>query len=162
MPSELFYDPLKFDLEHPAFGPSEIEALNPQRGRMRHLDAVVWLSEQLDGTIGYKDVGEDEFWVPGHIPGAPLLPGVIMIEAAAQLAAFIMRKRRPEVPFIGLIGVDQFKFRSQVVPGQRLILMGKEIEFKSRRLICAVQGVVNGTLVFEGVITGMAVSPAKG
>lgn len=157
MPAELFFDIQKYDVNHPVAGPVEIEAVNPQRGDMRHLDAIVWLAPELNAVIGYKDVRDDEFWVPGHIPGRPLLPGVIMIEAAAQLAAYVMKKRFALPGFIGFVGCDEVKFRGQVKPGDRLYLMGKEVQFKPRRFICDVQGVVNNTLVFEAKIAGMPI-----
>lgn len=157
MASQLFFDIKQFDVDHPIAGPAEIEAINPQRGDMRHLDGIVWMSPQFNAAIGYKDVRHDEFWVAGHIPGRPLLPGVIMIESAAQLAAFIMKSRFPGPGFIGFVGCDEVKFRSQVKPGDRLYLMGKEVQLKPRRFICAVQGVVNDALVFEAQIIGMRI-----
>jgi 3-hydroxyacyl-[acyl-carrier-protein] dehydratase len=157
MAAPLFFDIQQLDADHPMAGPAEIEAVNPQRGAMRHLDAVVWMNEEKSQVLGYKDVRANEFWVPGHIPGRPLLPGVLMIEAAAQLAAYVMRVRYPQLGFVGFIGCDEVKFRGQVLPGQRLYLLGKEVQFKPRRFICATQGVVNGTLVFEGQIAGMPI-----
>lgn len=157
MPAELFFDINQFDAGHPVAGPTEIEAVNPQRGAMRHLDAIVWLAPEFNAVIGYKEVRGDEFWVEGHIPGRPLLPGVVMIEAAAQLAAYVMKKRFAQPGFIGFVGCDAVKFRGQVVPGDRLYLMGREVQFKPRRFICDVQGVVNGTLVFEAKISGMPI-----
>ncbi len=153
----LFFDLSGIEQKQPIAGPAQIEAVNPQRGHMRHLDAIVWMDEAHSGAIGYKDVRDDEFWVAGHIPGRPLFPGVLMIEAAAQLGAFVMKKRFPELNFVGFVGCDQVKFRGQVVPGDRLYLLGKEVQFKPRRFICAVQGVVRGTLVFESMITGMPI-----
>jgi 3-hydroxyacyl-[acyl-carrier-protein] dehydratase len=157
MAARPFFQISQFDVDHPIAGPAEIEAVNPQRGAMRHLDAIVWMNESKSEVLGYKDVRDDEFWVPGHIPGRPLLPGVIMIEAAAQLAAYVMRKRYPELGFVGFIGCDHVKFRDQVTPGQRLYLMGREVQFKPRRFICGAQGIVNGKLVFEGTISGMPI-----
>ena len=58
---------------------------------MEHLNGVNYYDHN-GKIVGYKDVREDEFWVEGHIPGRPLLPGVIMIEAAAQLASFLCQR----------------------------------------------------------------------
>ena len=68
-----------------------------------------------------------------------------------------MKLRFPQLQFVGFIGCDGVKFRGQVVPGQRLYLLGKEVQIKPRRFICDVQGVVDGTLVFEGTIMGMPI-----
>ena len=157
MASTLFADLERVDFDTPIAGVDEIEAVNPQRGAMRHLDAVVRFDLEQGVGVGYKEVREDEFWVPGHIPGRPLLPGVIMIEAAAQFSAYLMKLKRPEVGFIGFVGCDQVKFRSQVTPPNRLILIAREKQFRPRRMICDIQGVVDDTLVFEATITGMPI-----
>ncbi|MCK4625241.1 MAG: beta-hydroxyacyl-ACP dehydratase, partial [Phycisphaerae bacterium] len=57
----------------------------------------------------------------------------------------------------GFGGVDDVKFRGQVVPGDRIIMLGKMVEMRKRRCIGAVQGFVNGQMVFEGTITGMLI-----
>ena len=157
MAPPLLVDLSQIDLDQVVYDVAAIEQANPQRGDMRQLDGICYMSPDKTATVGFKDVRDDEFWVPGHIPGRPLYPGVMMIEAAAQLAAFIMKQRKPDLGFIGFVGADEVKFRGQVVPGDRLYLLGREIQFKPRRLICAGQGVVNGNLVFETKITGMPI-----
>lgn len=155
MAPALFLDLKSLNLDTPIAGSDEIEAINLQRGPMRQLDGILY--EAPDGmlVVGYKDVRDDEFWVEGHIPGRPILPGVLMIEAAAQLAAYMIKKRQGLRGFLGFTGCEEVKFRGLAVPGQRLILLGKEIDYRPRRFICAVQGVVEGALVFEANIRGM-------
>lgn len=161
MAPELLFDISEMDLNHITFGPEEIEKINPQRGAMRLLDGVNYVDDGYSRAIGYKDVRDDEFWVPGHIPGRPLYPGVLMIETAAQLAAFLMVKRRGKHhkpgQFIGFVGTDDVKFRNQVTPGQRLYIIGHELKYSLRRMVCAAQGVVDGSIVFEAKITGMPI-----
>jgi len=109
----------------------------------------------LTYAVAWRDVRDDEFWVPGHIPGRPLFPGVLMIEAAAQLASFMVLRRLPDHDFLGFAGVDDVKFRGQVVPGDRLYVLMEQTEFRRRRCICNTQGLVRGEIVFEATITGM-------
>ncbi len=154
MASDLFIDLSTIDPDHRVADVAQIESVNPQRGHMRHLDGIVYVNDDYSLVVGFKDVHADEFWVEGHIPGRPLLPGVLMIEAAAQLAAWTLKQRVEGLEFVGFLGCDEVKFRSQVVPGQRLYLIGKEVKFNRRRLICRVQGVVDDTLVFEATVTG--------
>jgi 3-hydroxyacyl-[acyl-carrier-protein] dehydratase len=159
MPPPLFIDMTSIDLGRVQFGPEEIERINPHRGVMRMLDGIIWQNEEASAAIAYRDIKSDEFWVPGHIPGRPLFPGVLMLEAGAQLASYICLKRLRNAgtpaSFLGFVGTDGVKFRDQVVPGDRLLVVGREVEFRKRRFICEIQGVVRDTLAFEAVITGM-------
>ncbi len=154
VPAFLF-DLTDIDLNKTIYDVAGIEQVNPHRGAMRLLDGVVHADEQLLHAVAYKDVRDDEFWVPGHIPGRPIFPGVLMIEAAAQLASFMAMRMFPEIKFMGFAGVDEVKFRGQVTPGDRLYVLGKGLDFRRRRFICAAQAMVNGTMVFEGKVTGM-------
>ncbi len=151
----LLFDIASIDQTRMQFDVPAIEKVNPHRGAMRLLDGVMWASEDLTEAVAVKDVRGDEFWVPGHIPGRPIFPGVLMIEAAAQLASFLTLKRMTNVKFLGFAGVDDVKFRGQVVPGDRLLILGKQVEYRPRRCICDAQGLLNGNIVFEARITGM-------
>ncbi len=158
MPPPLLFDLSQIDLKaKPIFGKGEIEKVNPQRYEMQHLDGILWYDKEKYLILGYKDVTENEFWVRGHIPGRPLMPGVIMIESAAQLLSFFV-KQIYEVPgFIGFAAIDTAKFRSTIVPGQRLYLLGHITVFKSRKYSAYIQGLVDGTMVFETTVSGMTV-----
>lgn len=155
MAPTLLFDIEHVDLDRPRFDVAAIEQVNPHRGEMRLLDAVAWVSEDHAQLVAYRDVGEQEFWVPGHIPGQPVFPGVLMIEAAAQLASFSCLRRMPDQQFMGFVGVDRVRFRGQVLPGDRFVMLCQQLEFRRRRCVCTTQGLVDGELVFEGTITGM-------
>jgi 3-hydroxyacyl-[acyl-carrier-protein] dehydratase len=154
MPPQLLYDISAIDLNKILYDQEAIRQVNPQRGDMEHLDAIVHVDGDRGQIIGYKDVRDDEFWVAGHIPGRPLLPGVIMIEAAAQVAAFYTTKVVGWEGFIGFGGATDIRFRQPVTPGCRLHLIVLKTEQRHRRITCKVQGLVNGTLVFEASIIG--------
>jgi 3-hydroxyacyl-[acyl-carrier-protein] dehydratase len=86
------------------------------------------------------------------------MPGVIQIEAAAQLLSFFVKHMYAEPGFVGFGGIDRAKFRSAVQPLCRLYLLGHITEARrGRRYTCDVQGVVDKTLVFEASITGLHV-----
>ena len=154
MPPQLVFDITKLDLDRVLYTQEQIRQANPQRGDMEMLNAISFVKQAEGEVAGYKDVREDEFWVPGHIPGRPLFPGVLMIEAAAQLASFYTRNFIGWKGFIGFGGVEETKFRSQVVPPCRLYLLGKLQWNRHGRIGCRVQGIVKGTLVFETGIIG--------
>ncbi len=147
----------RWNTDHALFGPEEIRKTNPQRFEMEHLDAVTMLDVAAQEVVGYKDVRADEFWVRGHIPGRPLLPGVIMVEALAQLTSFYIGRAVPDIGFVGFGAVDEARFRATVVPGDRLVLVGKGVSIRSRMAVFATQGWVRDKLVVEAKITGVKV-----
>jgi 3-hydroxyacyl-[acyl-carrier-protein] dehydratase len=155
MPPQYLFDISPIDLNHIVFDQEEIRRHNPQRGHMEMLNAIVHAKPEEGQIIGYKDVGADEFWVEGHIPGRPLLPGVLMIEAGAQVASFYSRKFLKMEGFVGFGAVDNVKFRGQVVPGNRLYVVGKKTFYRHRRVGCDIQGLVDGAVVFEAQVTGV-------
>ena len=154
MPPKYLFDISNIDLEKVVYDQEAIRRANPQRGHMEHLNAIVYARPEDGQIIGYKDVRPDEFWVEGHIPGRPLLPGVLMIEAGAQLASFYTRMFVGWKGFIGFGGVDEVKFRQQVAPGVRMYILGLKIWERHHRIQCKVQGLVNGNLVYEASIMG--------
>jgi 3-hydroxyacyl-[acyl-carrier-protein] dehydratase len=141
----------------PAISKERIEELIPQRFEMAHLDGVSYLNEDDGEVVGWKDVRDDEFWVRGHIPGRPLLPGVVMLEALAQLTSVAAKLVYPEIGFIGFGGIEACKFRVSVVPGDRLVLLAKRLEIRRRRAVFDTQGWVGGRLAVEAQITGVRV-----
>lgn len=159
MPPALLLDLTQIDLNgKPLFDKDEICQVNPQRFEMQQLDGILWCDKDQGCILGYKDVTDKEFWVRGHVPGRPLMPGVIQIEAAAQLLSFFVTKIYEEQGFIGFGGIDRAKFRAPIEPGCRLYLLGHITQARrSRKYVCDVQGVVSQTLVFEATISGMKV-----
>ena len=159
MPPPLLFDLSQIDLEaEPVFNKEAICKVNPQQFEMQQLDGVLWYDKEKALILGYKDVTDKEFWVRGHIPGRPLMPGVIMVESAAQLASFFIKQIYQEQGFIGFSGIESAKFRSIIEPGKRLYLLGHITKYKKRKntshVTTRVQGVVDGALVFEASVTG--------
>lgn len=157
MPPKFLIDLTGIDISKPEINIEEIRAINPHRYEMEQLSGILKFDPANKLIVGYKDVTRDEFWVRGHIPGRPLMPGVMMVEAAAQLCTFYYKKCIPDDRFLGFGGVDKVKFRGTVLPGDRLILVARNTELRPRRATFDTQGVVDGRVVFEGVIIGMAV-----
>lgn len=157
MPPTFLIDLASVDVSNIEFDRDAIAEVNPQSYEMSQLDAIIWhdLSKML--CLGYKDVTDKEFWIRGHIPGRPIMPGVIMVEAAAQLCSFFMKRIYGLEGFIGFSGIEDTKFRDTVVPGDRLYLLGHIHKVRSRQFSAKVQGVVNNKIVFDTVISGMRV-----
>jgi 3-hydroxyacyl-[acyl-carrier-protein] dehydratase len=159
MPPPLLFDLSKIDLSGPpVFDREAISRVNPQQYEMQQLDGVLWFDKDNMLVLGYKDVTDREFWIRGHIPGRPLMPGVIMIESAAQLLSFFVKQIMGERGFIGFTSIESAKFRSTVAPGERLLLLGKITRFKpGRRYDAYIQGLVGDKMVFDTEVSGMGV-----
>lgn len=158
MPLSFLFDLSQIDLtRQPVFEKDTICKVNPQSFEMQQLDGILWYDKEKALVLGYKDVTDHEFWIRGHIPGRPLMPGVLMIEAAAQLLSFFVRHILEVDAFIGFIGIKSAKFRSVVKPGQKLYLLGHLTKIQSRKYTALIQGVVDGSMVFETVVSGMKV-----
>ncbi|MBE7444921.1 MAG: beta-hydroxyacyl-ACP dehydratase [Planctomycetia bacterium] len=157
MPQEILTDLSSLDLNRPTIDLDAVRTVLPHRYEMEQLSGIIKFDPEHKVIVGYKDVSSDEFWVRGHIPGRPLMPGVIMLEAAAQLCTYYYKQATQDDRFLGFGGIDKVKFRGKVIPGDKLILIAKNKELRSRRAIFDTQGVVKGNLVFEGTIIGMVV-----
>ena len=159
MPPPLLFDLSQIDLKaKPVFDRDAIMQVNPQSFEMQQLDGILWYDKENRLILGYKDVTENEFWIRGHIPGRPLMPAVIMIEAAAQLLSFYVRRIHEADVFIGFASIDSAKFRYTVQPGQRLYLLGHLTKCSSnRRYTADIQGVIDDKMVFDTTVSGLRV-----
>ena len=158
MATQPLFDITKIDLSAVTVSPERVGQINPQAGSMRQLDHIIWIRDDAKAGLGVKLIRDDEFWVPVHIPGRPLMPGVLMIEAAAQLCSVLQKHayNLSDETFLGFTRCDQVAFRGQVVPGDTLYLLAEEVEQRRRRFVSKAQAMVDGRLVFEAVITGMS------
>ena len=158
MPPSLLLDIESTDLDHVLMTREQIYKRLPHGHEFMLLDGLLHMDDETNAAIAYHDVRDDGFWVRGHLPGRPIFPGILMIEAAAHLAS-LMATRFPEFQgkFLGMGGVNNAKFRETALPGTRIYFLVVPLEIKPRRIICATQGVANGRLIFEAEIRGMPV-----
>jgi len=159
MPQAPLFEFDSFDLE-PIYDIEDIRAVNPQRHEMEHLTSVVHVDQDKQGLVGYKDVSDDEFWIRGHMPNFPLMPGVILCESAAQLAGFYARKYDilGAGDFLGFGGMSDVRFRYPVFPNCRLLLMAVVTKIRPRRRAqFDFQGYVDGRMVFNGSMIGVPI-----
>jgi len=161
-PIELFVDLDRIDLSQRMISRERLQHWIPHRGHMAQLDGIVWHSDDFKLGVAIKPVRRDEFWTEGHFPGRPLLPGVLMIEAGAQLASFLFYIRQARRCIVGFTRIENTVFRGQVRPGDNLILLAREVKYSPRRFISDIQGLVDRRLVFESRVTGMVLNePAE-
>jgi len=155
----LLFDLSTIDFNAPTADIEQIRKYNPQRHEMEQLTAVVHEDVEAGVCVGYKDLAEDEFWVRGHMPGMPLMPGVIMLEGAAQLCSyFVQRYDMLGAPMVGFGGLEEVRFRDPVLPGERIVYIGKLHRVRAgRMLVSRFQGVVKGNIVVEGIVKGIPI-----
>lgn len=155
--SEPILDLSQLDLDNVIADIEVIRQYNPQRFEMEQLTAIVHQDAELNICAGYKDVTLDEFWVRGHMPDMPLMPGVIMLEAAAQMCSyFTQRYDLLQSKVVGFGGLEDVRFRDPVIPGDRLVMVCKMLKVRPRRMIVSLfQGYVRGRLAVEGTMRGI-------
>ena len=150
-------DPTEIDFDNIAADLEEIRRYNPQRFEMEQLTAIVYIDEQTHTCAGYLDVTDKMVWVRGHMPGMPLMPGVFMCEAAAQLCSFVTQKfDLLGAKMVGFGGMEEVRFRGPVRPGDRLLIACRKLKARRGRLIkCRFQGTVGEEIVVDGQIIGI-------
>lgn len=156
---ELLLDPQTLDLDNVLADVEEIRRYIPQRFAMEQLTAVVYDDPDAGLVAGYKDLTDSEFWVAGHMPDMPLLPGVMMCEAAAQLCTYqVQRHGAMQVGMLGFGGLDKVRFRGIVKPGDRLTIVSKRLALRPKMMIrCAFQCFVDHAIVCEGELVGVSI-----
>lgn len=160
---DLIVDLASIDFSNIVADLEEIRRHNPQRDAMEQLTAIVLDDPETKLCVGYRDLSEEqEFWHAGHMPGIPLMPGVIMCEVAAQVCSY--HSHRHDLlgcEVMGFGGLDNVRFRGIVHPGDRLTVACQVTNVRRGRLIASrFQGFVgrgegNFALACEGEIRGV-------
>jgi len=156
MPPAALVDPATIDTARVLADQEAIRLINPQRFELEQLSAIVSMDPERKLIIGYKDVRPDEFWVRGHMPDYPLMPGVLMCEAAAQLCSYYCQViKLIEGGFVGFGGLEDVRFRGQVRPGDRLVMIAQATRLHRRQTVFETQGFVDSNMVYHGRIIGV-------
>ena len=153
------FDLAQLDFSQPVAGVEQIRDVLPHRFEMEMLTGIVLIDPARKLIVGYKDVGTDEFWVRGHMPGFPLMPGVLMCEASAQLCCIfnVLTKVNDTDTLMGLGGIEETRFIRPVRPGDRLVLVGRGLRVHRRLTRFHSIGYVNGEKVFETTVIGVPI-----
>ncbi len=155
MPPPFLFDLQEVDFARVVLNRDQIYEHLPQRFEMQVLDGVCLLDREPMRLVAYADIRSDAWWVRGHLPDRPMLPGVVMLEMAGQVAALGAKLLANVDAFIGFGGVEECRFRETVVPPTRLYVLCVGTEYRSRRVISRTQGVIDNRLVFEAKVIGV-------
>lgn len=162
MPPKALVDWESIPRDHVQLDRNAIDRILPHRNAMSQLDGVY--SIDLEGRVacGFKEVRHDDFWADGHFPGMPTMPGVIMLEAAAQLSTVLHVLLCDETRILALAGIKESSFRGTVHPPGRLELVVSAVNPPSRiRALFHSQGFFDGKLVFDAKILGMPLAQER-
>lgn len=134
------------------FGRDVIEQVIPHREPFLLLDEVLELEPGVRAVARLKIRG-DEWYLPGHFPGRPIVPGVIMVEALAQtcaVAVLAMPENYGKQPLFA--GIDTVRFKRIVTPGDELVLTGEVDVLRATVGKGRVTARVGGELAVRGVL----------
>ena len=156
---DLIVDPSLYDENKPIADIEEIRRKNAQRYEMEQLTGILYENFEDKTAVGYLDTSDKSFWVRGHMPEFPLLPGVLMCESAAQLTGFFANKYDlMSGCLIGLGGIDAVRFRGVVRPGDRFVVQVRMIHSKKVLISAEFLGLVGRSIVCEGIVKGVPLS----
>ncbi len=158
----LLVDPADYPLDKVLLDQEGCKGLIPQRFEFLQVTSVLASLAEENIIVVHRHLDDDEFWIRGHIPGRPVLPGVLMVESMAQVAALQSRLQydSDHDKFIGFGGVDRIRFRSMVVPGDDILIVGHMKKHDNNRGFLRWEGQIlktDGALVADGEIVGKTI-----
>lgn len=140
----------------------EIQSLIPHRYPFLLIDRIVEI-EPLKRIVAIKNVTINEPFFQGHFPGAPVMPGVLIIEAMAQAGAVLLFREVPdrENKLMYFAAIEEARFRKPVTPGDQLRLEIEVIKYRSGYGKLSGKAYVDGVVVCEAVVTSVTADKPK-
>ena len=130
------------------FGTDTIKEILPHRYPFLFIDRVIELKDA--SAVGIKCVTANEPFFQGHFPGKAVMPGVLIIEAMAQLGGILLlAKPEHRGKLAYLVTIERARFRKPVVPGDQLRIEAELVKFKSRIGVCKARALVDGEEVSD-------------
>lgn len=130
----------------------EIQELLPHRYPFLLVDRIIDYKES-ERAVGIKNVTMNEEFFQGHFPGRPLMPGVLIVEAMAQVGGIVLAQL-PDIPSGKLFvftGIDKVRIRRSVIPGDQLVITAEFLSLKRKRFaMMSTKAEVDGKLACSG------------
>ena len=127
--------------------PTEVLAALPHRAPFRFIDEILELDD--DHIVAAHRFPADADFYRGHFPGAPITPGVLLVESMAQVGGLLMMEENFENKVIYFMTLNEIKFRRPVVPGDQLRFEVEIVQLKKHTCRMKGTGSVDGQVVVE-------------
>ncbi|MFH0838915.1 MAG: bifunctional UDP-3-O-[3-hydroxymyristoyl] N-acetylglucosamine deacetylase/3-hydroxyacyl-ACP dehydratase [Candidatus Omnitrophota bacterium] len=136
-----------------------IQRILPHRYPFLFVDKIIELEEDKR-AVGIKNVTLNDYFFQGHFPGRPVMPGVIIVEALAQVAGVLMLNKRENLGKVAyFMSINNVKFRKMVMPGDQLRLEAEVTRLKSKTGQVKTRALVDGKVVAEAELIFTIIEP---
>lgn len=137
----------------PVFTTKQVELILPHRYPFLLVDRIIHIDLEASEIIGLKNVTANEPFFQGHFPGAPIMPGVLILEALAQTGGILVHQKGYDKKIAVLLNVTGAKFRKPVTPGDQLMLHAKGIHISGNGGKISAKALIGDQLAAEAEIS---------
>ena len=135
------------------FNSKEIQKILPHRYPFLFVDRIIYLNLEDEEIIGQKNFSINEHFFQGHFPGAPIVPGVIVLEAMAQTGGILVHEKGYKDNTAVLLNIANAKFRRPIVPGDVMHLHVKAIHISNKGGKMKAEAKVNDKVAVEAELS---------